>query len=672
MLAETLTASPGTTRGKSITLRSYVGRIPELQHPPTLTLHPGVANLSASASVPSSRNRLPLYITAGLVFVLLGLFGINRAISSGRIIGSVQADGVELGGLKPDDAATALIELETTMAEAPAVFRVEETDLELSPLTVGFDLDEETMVADAMRVGREGSLPAQFWWWLTDVFGTTELEITAGLSHAALETVLSSWDVEAVDNPPFPGGVVINGATVAAEYPRPGEQIDRTVSPSLILAEVSKLERGVVTLPVAAVRPTLTNADVDQAVEEAQLILAGSVTLVNAEREKQVSFTVGQIAGALRSKVGVGAIEFVMDPVTVAGLLEPLRAELEDPPVDARLEVDGDIVNVIPGRRGTVINPEVTAEHLLAAASSAARVGTFPIDESADPEITTEELEELGIRHKVSQFTTYHACCQNRVVNIHLIADKLNGIIVEAGQVFSLNEAAGERTEELGYLEDGAIIGGRLEKAIGGGVSQFATTFYNAMFWGGYEDVTHKPHSFYFSRYPLGIEATISWPVPDIKFRNNTEHAILIRTWYSNTSITVAFFSNNDGRILFGEQSDGRLRLNVPAEGGSEARVVTADISEPYNLREPPPPRYIGDETIVPPEQKEDQAPGPGYTVNVTRTITQETVSHVDEWKVVYSPRQQIFLVHPCQIEGSGVSCPPTTTTTLVTTTAAP
>lgn len=636
---------------------------------PTLRLHPGVAILSANASVQPRTKRLPLYITAGLIVALLGVFGINRAISSGRIIGSVQAEDVELGGLKPDEAAVALIDLETRLAESSATFRVEATDLELSPLTVGFDLDEEVMTAEAMRIGREGSLPAQFWWWLTHVFSTTEPEILASLDQAALETVLSSWDVEAVDNPPFHGGVLINGSTVAAEYPRPGEQIDRAVAPSLILDAVSKLDRAVVTLPVVAVSPALTNADVDQAVEEAQLILAGPATLVNAERQKEVGFTVEQIAGALRSEVGLDGIEFAMDPATVAGLLEPLRAELEDPPVDARLEVDGDIVHVIPGRRGTVINPEVTADRLLAAASSAARVGTFPIDESADPEVTTEELEQLGIRHKVSQFTTYHPCCQNRVVNIHLIADKVNGMIVQPGQVFSLNEAVGERTEELGYLEDGAIIGGRLEKVIGGGVSQFATTFYNAVFWGGYEDVSHKPHSFYFSRYPLGIEATISWPVPNLQFRNNTEYAILIRTSYSNTSITVSFFSNNDGRILYGEQSEGRLRINISAEGGPNARVVTADVSDPYNVREPPPPRYIGDETIVPPEQKEDQAPSPGYTVDVTRTVTQGSAVQVDDWKVVYSPRQQIFLIHPCQIEGSGVSCPPTTTTTSILTT---
>jgi hypothetical protein len=278
--------------------------------------------------------------------------------------------------------------------------------------------------------------------------------------------------------------------------------------------------------------------------------------------------------------------------------------------------------------------------------------------------VTTEELEALDIRHKVSQFTTYHDCCQNRVENIHLIATAINGTIVPAGETFSINDTVGERTVEKGYLEDGAIVGGRLEKEIGGGVSQFATTFYNAVFWGGYEDITHKPHSFYFTRYPLGIEATISWPLPDVRFRNNTDSAILIRTYFTDSSITVAFYSNNDGRILIGEQSGGVLRVSPTAEGGPNARHVRAEVSDRYDFREPPPPRYIGDPLIVPPEQKEDQSPAQGFKVDVTRFITVGTETTEDRWTVVYSPKQQIILVHPCQIEGSGVSCPTTTTLT--------
>jgi vancomycin resistance protein YoaR len=604
-----------------------------------------------------------------LIALILALYGVSRAASAGQIIGSVQAEGIELGGLIPEEAGTVLVDLEANLAETPTTFTVSGNEVQITPASIGLDLDEDAMVRRAMEVGRGGNLVGQFWWWLTHLFSTHELAVSAVVDRDAVEAVMTIWDSEVIGNPPFPGGVGINGTVAEALYPRSGQQVDRTVAAHLILGQAATFDRTVTELPVVTAEPTLTNRDIDQAVLRAQLILAGPVTLRNAEREREVTFTVSQIASGLRAEVVADRIDFSIDPEVVNGILAPLKAGLEDAPLDAQLVIEGDLAVVVPGRRGTIINPETTADHLLLAANSAARVGTFPIDESAEPDVTTEELEALGIRHKVSQFTTYHPCCQNRVTNIHLIADKVNDIMVMPGETFSLNEAAGERTTEDGYLEDGTIIGGEITDTVGGGVSQFATTFYNALFWGGFEDVAHKPHSFYFSRYPLGIEATISWPLPDLQFRNDSDSAILIRTSYSNSSITVAMFGNNDGRIVSGEQSEGRLRMSVVAEGGPEARVVTAEVSNPYNHRDPPPARYVGDETIVPPEQIVDQAPAQGYMVDVSRTITVNGVAITTDWTVVYSPRQEIIKVHPCQIEFSGVSCPTTTTLPAETTT---
>ena len=605
---------------------------------------------------------------AALVAVVLLAYGITRAASAGEVMGSVTADQVELGGLDKAAARDAVSGLEASLGQSPAQFTVLGQTSELAPVEVGFDLDEATMVETALEVGRSGNPVGEFAWWLTHLFSTTPIPLAATIDRSALDLVLTEWDEAVIASPPFPGSVTVEGTEVVGEYPRSGQEIDRNVAPDIVLAQASTSNRALAELPVIEKLPTLTISDIDQAVDRGTLLLAGPVTLRNADRERSVTFSVDQLARALSPEVGETSITFGFDPEIVSSYLEPIRADLEEAPVDAQLSVEGDIATVIPGSRGTEINPVETATSLLVAAGSASRAGELPIDESVDPDVTTEELEALNIHHKVSQFTTYHDCCQNRVTNIHHFADAVDGTIVMSGETFSLNDTVGERTIEKGYLEDGAIVGGRLEKEIGGGVSQFATTFYNAVFWGGYEDITHKPHSFYFSRYPLGIESTISWPLPDVVFRNDTDSAILIRTFYSGTSITVAFYSDNDGRILVGEQSGGRLRVAPTVEGGPESRKVTADVSDPFNFREPPPARYIGDPAIQPPDQKRDQSPAQGYTVEVTRFIEVNGQTRENRWTVVYSPRQEIILVHPCQIEGSGVSCPSTTTVAPVTT----
>jgi hypothetical protein len=174
----------------------------------------------------------------------------------------------------------------------------------------------------------------------------------------------------------------------------------------------------------------------------------------------------------------------------------------------------------------------------------------------------------------VSQFTTYHPCCQSRVTNIHLIADAVDGAIVQPGETFSLNAHVGPRTTQKGYVEAGAIIGGEIVTEgnpanIGGGTSQFATTFYNAIFYGGYEDVYHKPHSLYFTRYPVGIEATLGYPGPDVIFRNDTVSPVRIDTSYTSGSVTVRLIGNNEGRVVTGATSG-----SVSSADGGTVRIT--------------------------------------------------------------------------------------------------
>ncbi len=154
---------------------------------------------------------------------------------------------------------------------------------------------------------------------------------------------------------------------------------------------------------------------------------------------------------------------------------------------------------------------------------------------------------------KVSEYTTYYKAGQARVTNIHTIARAAHGAMVSPGETFSLNGHVGRRTLAKGYVAAPAIINGEIYCCdspinVGGGTSQFATTLYNAIFFGGYEDVYHKPHSIWFSHYPLGREATLGWTGPDVKFRNDTSTLVTIRTRHTATSVTVEFWGWNDGR----------------------------------------------------------------------------------------------------------------------------
>src|SRR5690606_29940826 len=88
-----------------------------------------------------------------------------------------------------------------------------------------------------------------------------------------------------------------------------------------------------------------------------------------------------------------------------------------------------------------------------------------------------------------------------------------------------------------------------LVPTVGGGVSQFATTLFNAAFFAGFDFLDYQSHSIYFSRYPYGREATISWPAPDLVIENTTDYPALIWPTYTDTSITVSIYSTKSVQV---------------------------------------------------------------------------------------------------------------------------
>jgi hypothetical protein len=161
------------------------------------------------------------------------------------------------------------------------------------------------------------------------------------------------------------------------------------------------------------------------------------------------------------------------------------------------------------------------------------------------------------------------------VTNIRRIAVALDKTLVLPGERLSVNGAVGRRTAAKGYVLAPYIAGGRLSSDIGGGVSQFATTMFNAAFFAGVRLDEHQAHSFYISRYPPGREATINYPEIDLAWTNDTTAPILVRTATTGTSVTVALYGRDDGRTVTGATSAG-----APAAGGGFRTTVrrTVDV----------------------------------------------------------------------------------------------
>jgi vancomycin resistance protein YoaR len=228
----------------------------------------------------------------------------------------------------------------------------------------------------------------------------------------------------------------------------------------------------------------------------------------------------------------------------------PIVQQVETPVRNASFDLaNPNEIKVIPSTQGKHVDFESIKQKLLKNA---------PLIEpkiiTVDPTIKTDWAEKMKIHHQVSTFTTNFTGGQPRVKNIARGAELVDSHVVEPGQTFSLNKFLGKRTIEKGFVnapiydsEKGFV------NDVGGGLSQYTTTLFNAAFFGGYKINEHSPHSIYISRYPMGREATINFGTIDLKFTNNTSSGILIKNTVTSNSITVTMYGDKEGKTVSAE-----------------------------------------------------------------------------------------------------------------------
>ena len=579
--------------------------------------------------------RAVLYIVAmaaavGLVLVVLD--AIDRS-----------PEPPEPSGPTSDDAIEAILELEGKLARIPIWVDVAGTRFELIPAAIGFDLDEYSILDAALETGSAESVLEAVKLWVEQDQATVSWPIVPTVDEAALSRMLDEYD--SLLHGPQEGNIVVEGTTPVPQYPRSGLVIDRSTAGSRIVEALGGWPRPeLVLIDTIEEMPVLSIEAVDSALDEARLLLDGPVTLTRTDPDATLVLSVERLARALLvrvERVPEPRLVVGLDPAVIDGYIEPLRTGFVPAPVDARFVIDDeDNITIVPGIPGAIIDAELAALQAVQGARNPNRTTVLPLVAGVVPQVSAEELEALGVKGKISEFTTKHPCCQPRVNNIQLFARTIDGLIVWPGQVVSLNDAVGERTFEKGYVPAPTIIRGEITDTVGGGVSQFATTFYNAVFWAGLEIIEHQPHSYYFSRYPEGIEATISWRQPELVFRNDTNHAVVIKTAYTSTSITVK---------LFGDNSDRR---------------VDAWVTGRFDPKEFPTVYFPNPELMPWDEELEVQRGADGWSVKVTRDLTfVDGSTTTEDWIVRYRPWPRHVEVHPCLLpedseDYTGEECP--------------
>ncbi|GIU83978.1 MAG: hypothetical protein KatS3mg008_0753 [Acidimicrobiales bacterium] len=236
------------------------------------------------------------------------------------------------------------------------------------------------------------------------------------------------------------------------------------------------------------------------------------------------------------------------------GWLEDAFAAVRVEPVDATMTVTPFGIVVGESRTGRACCEDGWEEELRRALQEGVDEVTLRA-RVLRPRLDSERARTLGVKEPIASFTTSYTPGQPRVTNIHRIAELVRGVVILPGEKFSLNDHVGPRTAADGFVDAPVIYRGRFRSDVGGGVSQFATTLFNAAFFGGLDFGEYQSHSIYISRYPYGREATVSYPHPDLEIVNSTPYGVLIWTETTPSTVTVTLWSTKYWEV---EQSGQR------------------------------------------------------------------------------------------------------------------
>lgn len=506
------------------------------------------------------RLRLVLGITIPLlvIVVLLAAWALDSSSADGRVPRNVELAGRDIGKSREDALAATVADVADEYAEAVVQVRTPGRTYEVPAGELGLALDQRATVQAALDLDRDRPLLVRPFLWLSSFLDQREAELVFTVDEQQLDEALSTL---AGNSSPTEPSVVPTPDGFSIVSGSPGTAVrSEGVADELL----ERAESGVLPLVVSTTTeerpPTVTDDEARALAERLTANTANGLAVTAGDATAQIpSATVRPwVRTAI---VGEEIVAQLDEERAIADLTAALPDETEAE--DASFTVEGGAVRIIPSRAGTRCCAPDTAERTLAAIVEGG--GTLAIDLEVDePDFTTEQAEALGIREpvgttvewngqqQVRSFTTYHACCEGRVTNIHTMADAVRGTLVKPGERFSINDVVGERTAAKGYVAAGAIANGEIVQEIGGGVSQFATTMFNAAFFAGLPIDTYQMHSQYFSRYPFGREATMGFPAPDLVWTNDTPHGILVWTSYTDTSITVTLYST---QYAFGEQT---------------------------------------------------------------------------------------------------------------------
>ncbi|KAB1503170.1 hypothetical protein F7230_06445 [Corynebacterium sp. 320] len=479
------------------------------------------------------QRRIPLWIWGLLLLTGLGgvVYGVDYAMSEGQLPRGVTVGGVEIGGMSPNQAEQRLRNELGESVRKPVTIEAGTLTSVIEPTQSGLQVNWPGTVDQA------GQQPLNPITRLTSFWKKREVGIVSSFNDANLDRSILRVERE-LDRPAENAALAVDDRGKAdIKNDIPGQHVDRAVLREgierqwLNKTRTVKVDADVINAAIRVDAAKALAKDIVEPATSGPLTFKGRDNVTAEIRPEDMGkiLTFPEEGDTLR-------VDWNMD--AAKDILQPQLASTEVEFRNANFRISGNDVTVIPHSDGVSIKWDQTLEDFQGKALNKKEREHEVFYEDKKATYTTEQAKNARFDDVMGEFTTGGFSSASGV-NIRRVAEMVDGAIVLPGETFSLNGHTGPRGEAQGFVKSGIILNGKADEAVGGGISQFATTLYNASYFAGMDDVAHKPHSYYISRYPEGREATVYEGAIDLKFKNpfNTPARIVATT--TSNSVTV-------------------------------------------------------------------------------------------------------------------------------------
>lgn len=611
----------------------------------------------------SQKFNLPIFIFLSLILVGGTASLLSSLVYNHRIYPGVKVAGLDLGGKNQKEAFNILEKRINYFKNQGIKIFYGEREWALRAEDIDLDFHLEKTVAQAFKLGREKNFLSRFTSQTVLLIGETDLAVEYSIKEdKLLEYLVNNFSF--LEEAPVSSKLVLKNDRFYIIPEKEGREVNFNKLVADIKECLNTLQEKEIKVELKKKNPPLSRLGILGAYQEAQEMIKKPLKLKYEKKywviapKKIISWiefrlsdhylptsspaplkllegllTLGDFTQAdlVIEKTSSKILETDIKNEEIVSFLKSIASEIEQGPENARFKIeDGRVTLFKLGQEGKKINIEESAKLIKNTLKAATGTSEKEIEikvETIVPDVSQQNINDLGIKTLIgSGESDFTGSPQNRKHNIRVGAGKLNGILIKPDEEFSVIQALGEVSEQTGFKPELVIKPDRTIPEFGGGLCQVSTTIFRSALYSGLPITERKPHKYVVSYYkPIGMDATIYIPHPDVRFKNDTPGHILIQTRIAGNKLYFDFYGTDDGR---------KVKIEGP--------YYTSEWASPGS------PEYIETNTLKKGEKKQIEKEHKGVSTVFHRIVMRDGQEILkDSFYSKYKPWNAVFLVGP-------------------------